>query len=105
MQRSIEAAQQAAQLRVPCIAALIVKLTSPLPRASASLSHDLQPLSAQSAEYKELSAIMAAAKAPLHSISQVSVPDREARFHGWHATLPAHLQTTSRVSGHVDTLM
>lgn len=98
LQRSIQAAQLAAQLQVPCLDDLIAKLTIPLPRTAASLSHDLQPLDAQSAEYKELSAVMASAKAPVHSISRVDVADREARFRAWKATLPAHLQTTSRVS-------
>ena len=100
LQRSIEAAQQAAQLQVPCIHALIAKLAAPLPRTSASLSHDLLPLINQSDEYKELSAVMAAATAPVHSISRVVVPDREARFRAWKATLPADLQTTCRVCKH-----
>jgi len=98
LQGRIQAAQQAAQLQRPCIDRLIAKLTSPMPRTSASLSHDLQPLAAQSAEYKELSALMADVQAPVHSISRVIIPEREARFRAWRGTLPAHLQSTTRVS-------
>lgn len=98
LQRSIQTSQQAAQLQVPRIEGLIAKLNIFLPRTSASLSHDLQPLSPQSAEYQQLSAVMASANAPIHSISRVDVPDREARFRAWTATLPSDLQTTSRVS-------
>lgn len=98
LQGRIQAAQQAAQLQRPCIDRLIAKLTRPLPRTSASLSHDLQPLAAQSAEYKELSALMADVQAPVHSISRVIVPEREARIRAWKGTLPAHFQSTTRVS-------
>ncbi len=103
LQGRIQAAQQAAQLQRPCIDDLIIKLTSPMPHTSASLSHDLQPLSAQSAEYKELSALMAGVQAPVHSISRVIIPEREARFRAWRGTLPAQLQSTTRVSkfGHL----
>ncbi len=69
-----------------------------MPRTSASLSHDLQPFGAQSAEYKELSALMADDQALVHSISRVIIPEREARFRAWRGTLPAHLQSTTRVS-------
>ena len=98
LQGRIQAAQQAAQLQRPCIDALIAELTRPMPHTSASLSHDLQPLGAQSAEYKELSGLMADVAAPVHSISRVVVPEREARFRAWKGTLPAHLQLTTRVS-------
>lgn len=98
LQGRIQAAQQAAQLQRPCIDALIAELTRPMPHTSASLSHDLQPLGAQSAEYKELSALMADVAAPVHSISRVVVPEREARFRAWRGTLHAHLQSTTRVS-------
>ena len=40
LQGRIQAAQQAAQLQRPCVDDLITKLTSPMPRTSASLSHD-----------------------------------------------------------------
>lgn len=97
LERSIRAAKQAAEQQTPVINALITKLSNHSLRPSASLSSDLQPLSSDSTEYKELSALMAAAQAPMHSISVVRIPDREARFGAWKGTLPAHLRQTSRV--------
>ena len=97
LERSIKAAQQAAEIQVPCIDAAIAELRKPLPRTCASLSHDLQPLSPQSAAFKELSALMSSAQAPVHSVSLVVVPERERRFAAWKASLPAELQSTSRV--------
>ena len=97
LQRDIQAAQQAAKQQIPVIDALVRKLNAPLPRASATLAEDLLPLDAGHAEYKQLKALMQSVHAPVHSISQVKTPDREARFLAWKGTLPAHLQAVSRV--------
>lgn len=48
LQRSIQAAQQAAKPQVPCIDAAIAELMTPLPHTSASLSHDPSALRALS---------------------------------------------------------
>ena len=98
LQRSIQAASDAAQRQVSHISTYVAQLSVALPRPVATLPRDLQPVDSQSAVYKELSAVMATVSKPVRSISRVNAPDREARFNAWRASLPAHLQHVSRVS-------